>query len=259
MMGTQLQHPVIAALPKDWTPLWRAPVENHNIPEIDTEEAELGLALCQGNREPFETSLAAVETGLAGQVSLCEDVFEALRGIWFRDRATNVDITFAMSSLMLAFRREGAYEPEPRKILRRGEILVLTPGFEPHFAGACLAAEWLGHCGHDVSVELGSKEEEMSPLGHNRDIAAIILATSPVFGRSESATAIAQCVRDLRKTSNTRPVISLGAIALAPVDEIDRIGFDSFCLSALELPGLIDRLGDPAEDIDTGRELELAL
>lgn len=258
-MGTQLQHPVSAAPPENWTPLWRAPVENHNIPEIDTEEAELGLALCQGNGEPFETSLAAVETGLAGQVSLCEDVFEALRGLWCRDMASNVDITFAMSSLMLAFRRKNAYEPGLRKTPLCGEILVLTPDFEPHFAGACLAADWLGHCGHDVSVELGSNEEEMSPLGHNRDIAAIILATSPVFGRSESATAIAKCVRELRKTSNTRPVISLGAIALAPVDEIDRIGFDSFCLSALELPGLIGRLSHPAEDIDTGRELELAL
>jgi hypothetical protein len=259
MMGTQLQYPVSAALPENWAPLWPAPAENHSVPEIDTEEAELGLALCEGNGEPFETCLAEIETGLAGQVSLCEDVFEALRGLWRRDKASNVDITFAMSSLMLAFRRKGAYVPELRKSPRGGEILVLTPDFEPHFAGACIAADWLGHCGHDVSVELGSNKDDMSPLGHKRDIAAIILVTSPVFGRSESATAIAQCVRELKKTSNARPVISLGAIALAPVDEIDRIGFDSFCLSALEIPGLIDRSNRPAPGIDAGRELERAL
>lgn len=209
-------------------------------PEEDTAlraEALLRLLIdSRGTPDPvrLDAWLADHVPGVRAFVALIEDTASALGALWWRDGCDGARVALALCALHGTVRRrlrQAAPDAPPDE---RGRVAVVaTPPGESHVLGAILKAEILREAGWHVVKSFAVAGDPLLACVQRTEPAAVVIATSRVFPRTERAGALGAMVAAVRDTAapGLRVVLGGAGWAAAP-DLLDGTGADAACPSA---------------------------
>lgn len=199
--------------------------------------ADTARALCGGDLAPLQRELGDRADKLPHTISFAEDVFASMGDLWREDDVSELDICLAMSNLLRVFRRQ---RRQSLRAVRNARVFVANLPFEPHFAGAPLAAELLKDSGIETGYWTGQEQGDLIAAARAFGPAHLVLTSSPVTARAHRLRRIRDTVHALSEACTSPGArIHLGRLNLAPKTALTATGFTHHTPTALALPAMI--------------------
>ncbi|MEM6462959.1 MAG: BLUF domain-containing protein [Pseudomonadota bacterium] len=159
--------------------------------ESDMTPSIAARELAAGDETATRAFLARAPATAAGTIAQCEKIAAAYLQLWQAELCNGADITIGLSHLLRVFRRrKTSFIPAGRTLTSR--FLVASAPGEPHFIGADFAAEFLLEKGYLVDYLLPLTDQDIVERIADTSPDAVVIATSPVFSRTERADELAR-------------------------------------------------------------------
>ncbi|MEO0400040.1 MAG: BLUF domain-containing protein [Pseudomonadota bacterium] len=156
--------------------------------------------LIGGDERAASAFLELAPATAAGAAAQCEKIAAAYLPLWQAELCDDADMTIGLSHLLRVFRRRTtSFAPAYRSLASR--FLVAPAPGEPHFFGAAFVAEFLRDKGYGVDYFLPMAEEDLVERVTTAPFEAVVIATSPVFSRTERAGDLMRLVDVMRNAS----------------------------------------------------------
>lgn len=166
--------------------------------EADMRPALAARGLASGDERAAHDLLSRGPQTTADAVAQCERIAAAFLPLWKAELCNDVDISIGLSHLLRVFRMHTALTASAPTMSSRRFVVSAMPG-EPHFMGAILGSEFLTSQAYSVELLLPRTEQELYDHIDASDAESFVIATSPVFTRSERSADLARIISRLSR------------------------------------------------------------